>query len=141
MSGSGKAVLYRKGENVHLDIEFKRYKRMRIQRGNAILEVITKEEEKIMGELQRKEKLTPRRLTVQDVSRLVDIAGRVREYRVAAAREKCRQRMEKSRNKLIEAAKQGDVKAIRKRKKRKVSERKRVAKYREGKKGKQCGGL
>ena len=93
-----------------------------------------------MGELWRKEKRTPKKLTVQDVSRLVETAERVTEYRAAAEKENCRLRMEKSRNKLLEAAKKGDVKAVRKRKKRKESERKRVAKYRKGKTGKKCGG-
>ena len=141
MSGSSEPVPYRSGENVHLDKEFEKYKRMRIWSGSAIVEVCTKEEEAIMGALWRKEKLAPRKLTVQDVLMLVETAERVREYRAAAEKENCRLRMEKSRNKLLEAAKKGDVKAIRRRKKRKESERKRVAKYRRGKKGKKCGGL
>ena len=117
MSGSSEPVPYIKGENIPLDKEFEKYKRMRIYSGNAIAEVCTKEEEATIGELWRKEKLAPKRLTVQDVSKLVETAGIVREYRAAAKRENSRQRMEKSRNKLLKAAQQGDVKAIRKRKK------------------------
>ena len=49
--------------------------------------------------------------------RLVDFAERVRKYREAYQREKSRQRLERARKKLQEAAENGDSVAIRKIKK------------------------
>ena len=50
---------------------------------------------------------------------LVEFAERIRLYRAANEREKCRQRMERSREKLRKAAEDGDSVAIRKLKKTK----------------------
>ena len=57
--------------------------------------------------------------------RLVDFAERVRKYREAFKREKSRQRMERARKKLQEAAENGDSVAIRKiKKKSEISQKK-----------------
>ena len=106
--------LYRKGENPQLDNEFARYRRMRLYRGNAMFEVLTDKEVKTLGKLWCKEKLLFSKLTKEDVLRLVDFAERVRKYREAFKREKSRQRMERARKKLQEAAENGDSVAIRK---------------------------
>ena len=128
MIGSNEPVLYSKGKDTCLDKEFMKYKRMQLWSGKA-LEVLTDEETDIMAKLQRKEKLTPRKLTVQDISKLVEFAARIRAYRVAAQREKSRVRMERAREKLRKAAEQGDLFAIRKIENIKKTDRKKNAKY------------
>ena len=127
--------LYRKGENPQLDNEFATYRRMRLYRGNAMFEVLTDKEFKTPGKLWCKEKLLFSKLTKEDVLRLVDCAERVRKYREAFKREKSRQRMERARKKLQEAAENGDTVAIRKIKKNQKSAKKIAASYYKRKSG------
>ena len=86
-----------------------------------MFEVLTDKEVKTLGKLWCKEKLLFSKLTKEDVLRLVDFAERVRKYREAFKREKSRQRMERARKKLQEAAENGDSVAIRKIKKNQKS--------------------
>ena len=141
MSDSSGQDLYREGVNLNLDKAFAKYQRMRIWSGNGIHKVLNEDELDIIAKLWRKAKLKPRKLTVQDVSKLVEYASCIRDYRAAAEREKCRQRMERSRGKLNEAAKRGDAVAKRKIQKRKKSERKRFAKYYKQKRAKKMKNL
>ena len=136
MRHSSKPRLYRKGQNPQLDKDYTRCRRMRLWRGDALHEVLSEAEVKVMLNLWHKEKLGFRKLTTEDVSRLVEFAERIRTYRAAAEKEKCRQRMERSRKKLREAAEGGDTVAIRKIKKIKKSARKRANKYYKRKKKK-----
>ena len=138
MRRSSKSRLYRKGENPQLDKDYTRCKRMRLWRGDALNEVLTEAEVKVMVKLWHKEILGFRKLTTEDVSRLVEFAERIRTYRAAAEREKCRQRMERARKKLREAAEGGDTVAILKIKKFKKSARKRATKYYKRKGKKSC---
>ena len=103
MSGSSEPVLYKKGENSRLDKELARYRKMRIWRGHAIYQVFTEDEIDTVAKLWRKERLAARTLTVEEVSRLVEFAGCIQAYRAAAEREKTRQRMERSREKVRKA--------------------------------------
>ena len=138
MGRASKSRLYRKGENPQLDKDYTRCKRMRLWRGDALNEVLTGAEVKVMLKLWHKEKLGFRKLTTEDVSRLVEFAERIRTYRAAAEREKCRQRMERARKKLRDAAEGGDTVAILKIKKIKKSARKRATKYYKRKGKKSC---
>ena len=97
--------------------------------GDAVDEVLNKEEVKTMAKIWYKEKFGFRKLTTKDILMLVEFAERIRLYRAANEREKCRQRMERSREKLRKAAEDGDSVAIRKLKKIKKSAKKRASKY------------
>ena len=129
MSASRESRLYRKGENPRLDEEVAKCRRMRMWSGDAVDEVLNKEEVKTMAKIWYKEKFGFRKLTTKDILMLVEFAERIRLYRAANEREKCRQRMERSREKLRKAAEDGDSVAIRKLKKIKKSAKKRASKY------------
>ena len=124
MSASRESRLYRKGENPRLDEEVAKCRRMRMWSGDAVDEVLNKEEVKTMAKIWYKEKFGIRKLTTKDILMLVEFAERIRLYRAANEREKCRQRMERSREKLRKAAEDGDSVAIRKLKKIKKSAKK-----------------
>ena len=129
MSDSDESILYRKGEDPQLDQKYEEYLRMRVWRGNAMDELFSEDEFQTLLKLWRKETLLPAKLNVEDVSRLVEFAGRIRAYRAAKEREKCRQRMERARKKLQMAAEKGDSEAIKKIESRKKSARKFSAEY------------
>ena len=76
-----------------------------------------------------KDQRTPWRLTVQDVSILVELSARISLYRINLKRENARLRKERSREKMRNAARAGDPEACRKIKKIKKVDTKRVAKY------------
>ena len=129
MSNLQLLIRYRKGENPQLDEKYEGSLRMRLWSGNAMYEVLSEDEVKTMLKLWRKQKLGAARLTVKDVSTIVEFADRIRTYRAAYEREKCRQRMERSRKELQLAAENGDSEAINKIYSRKKSARKFVAEY------------
>ena len=66
----------------------------------------TEDEIDTLAKLWRKERLASRKLTVKEVSRLVEFAECIRAYRAAAEREKTRQRMERTREKVRKAKRQ-----------------------------------
>ena len=127
--------LYRKGENTKLDEEFAKYMKERLWSGNAMYAVLSDEEVKTMGKLWSKEKLLFEKLTNEDVSSLAEFAKRIRKYRVAAKREKSRQRMARARERLRKAAENGDSEAIKKIKKNRKSAKKIAAKHYKRKRG------
>ena len=129
-------VPYKKGVNVELDRELERYKKMRLQRGNAINEVFTDDEFDTFGQLWQKERQGSRELSVSDVSKLLEFAKRIRTYRAVAEKETCRKRVGRARKKLRKAAKDGDSEAVLKLKRVKKSAKKRAAKSFERKRGK-----
>ena len=99
MDGLRKPVLYRKGEDINLDIAFSRYKRMRLWAGGALTEALTQNEIDTLVKLWKKAKLSPRKLCVEDVQKLVDLSDLIRFTRSRIKREKSRRRMEKARAK------------------------------------------
>ena len=70
MSGSDEGLLYKKGLNKELDKKMRMYKKISVWSGPAISEALTGEEIKIIVTLWGKEKQTPWKLSVQDVSTL-----------------------------------------------------------------------
>ena len=129
MNVSSKHVIYKKGVNLALDRELERYRKMQLQRGDAINEVFDDDEEfQTFGQLWRKERGGYRKLSVSEVSKLLEFAKRIRAYRKVAKREKSGVRMRLFRKKLRKAAKDGDSVAVRKLKKAKKSDKKRAAK-------------
>ena len=136
LSMSGKNARYQKGANSKLDKEYDLYKTMRLWRGNAMSRALSEEEIDVLVCLQRKERETPMKLSVQDVSTLTEFSGRISLCRQGISREKTRIRKEREREKLREAAKKGCSKAKRKLKNQKVAGAKRSANYRQKQKKK-----
>ena len=130
--------LYRKGENPEVDKQFASYRSMRMYRGDALHKVLSDQEIKTMAKLWIKERLHFSKLTKEDVLRLVEFAKRVSKYREALKKEKGRQRMERSRKKLREAAEDGDSLAIKKLKKNEKAARKVSANYYKRKRGRKA---
>lgn len=135
-SMSGKNARYQKGANSKLDREYDLYKTMRLWRGNAISRALSEEEIDVLVCLERKERETPMKLSVQDVSTLTEFSGRISLCRQGISREKTRLRKEREREKLREAAKKGCSKAKRKLKNQKVAGAKRSVYYRQKRKKK-----
>ena len=136
LSMSGKNARYQKGANSKLDKEYDLYKTMRLWRGNAISRALSEEEIDVLVCLERKERETPKKLSVQDVSTLTEFSGRISLCRQGISREKTRLRKEREREKLREAAKKGCSKAKRKLKNQKVAGAKRSVYYRQKRKKK-----
>ena len=88
------------------------------------------------GKLERKERETPLKLSVQDVSTLTEFLRRIRLCRQGISREKTRLRKEREREKLREAAKKGCSKAKRKLKDNKIEGAKESEYYRQKRKKK-----
>ena len=94
MNVSSKHVIYKKGVNLALDRELVRYRKMQLQRGDAIHEVFEDDEEfQTFGQLWRKERRGFPKLSVSEISTLLEFAKRIRAYRKAAKREKSGIRM------------------------------------------------
>ena len=136
LSMSGKNARYQKGANSKLDKEYDLYKTMRLWRGNAISRALSEEEIDVLVCLERNERETPKKLSVQDVSTLTEFSGRISLCRQGISREKTRLRKEREREKLREAAKKGCSKAKRKLKNQKVAGSKRSVYYRQKRKKK-----
>ena len=125
---SGAEVLYRRGKDTNLDKEYSRYKRMRLWSVYGPDEALTEKEAESLLKLWKKERLTPRKLTVQDVKTLVDFASHVRSHRGRVKKEQARRRKERQRAKLRKAARNGDDEAKRKICNIKISDKKRFSK-------------
>ena len=100
MDGLQKPVLYREGEDINLDTAFSKYKRMRLWAGGALTEALTQNEIDTLVKLWKKAKLSPRKLYVEDVQKLVELSDLIRSCRRRNKREKSRRRMEKARAKI-----------------------------------------
>ena len=138
MNGSIEQKIYRKGENLVVDRKLERYRKMRLWRGNAINEVFNDEEFNAFAELWRKEGQGLQKLTVNEVSKLLEFADDIIAWREVAQRESSRKRMDRSRKKLRKKAKNGDSVAIRKIERVKKSAKKRWAKCYKRKRGKKA---
>ena len=129
MRRSAETDLYVKGQDLQLDKKYSEYKKLNLWRGVGLSRALSKEEGDSLIDLWNKDQRTPWRLTVQDVSILVELSARISLYRINLKREKARLRKERSREKMRNAARAGDPEACRKIKKIKIADRKRVAKY------------
>ena len=114
MSGSAETGLYVKGRDLQLDKRYSEYKKLNLWRGLGLSLALSKEEGDSLIDLWHKDQRTPWKLTVQDVSTLVELSARISLYRINMKREKARLRKERSREKMRNAAREGDPKACRK---------------------------
>ena len=137
LEGAQDKLLYKKGLNKELDSKFAQYKKKNIWAGDGYLDALTDIEVKILGQLWRKERMTPGKIQTQEVIKLVDLTRRIDAYRKVAKREASRIRKERERRKREEASKGGDVKAKRKLESIKKKDRKIAEKYRRKQKDKQ----
>ena len=110
---------YRKGENKQLDLRYSKYKKVNLFAGRAYHAALSQEEAITLIKLWNKERKTPWSLKVDDVTKLAQFTEKILVWRRSDRKERARIRMEKSRKKLNEAAKNGDVNAIRKVKRKK----------------------
>ena len=111
---------------------------MRLWRGIGINRSLSGEEIDVLVSFERKEKDTPLKLSVQDVSTLTKFSRRIRLCRQGISREKTRLRKERERETLREAAKKGCSKAKRKLNENKIAGAKRSECYRQKRKKKAC---
>lgn len=77
----------------------------------------------------KREQRTPWKLTVHDVSTLAEFTTRIISYRKMMVKEKSRQRKERERKKVHDAAKNGDKEAIRKLEGKKKRDREYSTRY------------
>ena len=113
---------YRKGENKQLDLRYSKYKKVNLFAGRAYHAALSQEEANTLIKLWNKEQKTPWSLKVDDVTKLAQFTEKILVWRRSDRKERARIRMEKSRQKLNEAAKNGDVNAIRKVKSKKKTD-------------------
>ena len=127
---------YKRGQDSVLDEKFDVYKKTKVWSGPAVNEVLTQEEVKIMIFLWKREQRTPWKLSVSDVSTLVAFTARIISYRKSMVKEKARQRKERERKKVVDAANIGDKEAMRKIERKKKGDREYSAQYHQRKRRK-----
>ena len=113
----GKSLLndfYVEGQNPILDKKFAAYKKMNIWAGYGLSAALRGDEVDTIIDLWKKENRCRWKLTVREVSVLVDASSRILSYRMNMKKEKARIRKEKSREKLRRTAKTGDLEARKK---------------------------
>ena len=103
---------YRKGENKQLDMRYSKYKKVNLFAGRAYHAALSPEEANTLIKLWKKELKTPWTLKVHDVTKLAEFTEKILVWRRGDRKERARMRMEKAREKLKKAAKNGDVHAI-----------------------------
>ena len=118
---------YRKGENKGLDLRYSQYKKVNLFAGRAYDEALSPGEANTLIELWNKEQKLPWTLTVQDVTKLVEFTEKILFWRKSDRRENARLRMDRVREKLKEAAKNGDENALRKVKRKRKADAVRSA--------------
>jgi len=123
--------IYKKGINRDFDKKLSEYRNLRIWAGEAWKFALSEQESDIMVELWEKERETPWLTTVKEISTLMVFAARIKTWRKKVRREQSRVSMLKSREKMLAAAKNGDVRAKRKLQAMKNYERRNRKKYKE----------
>ena len=134
MAGVDTFIRYRVGDNLELDEKFALLKKVNLFAGLAYHDELSKEEAKTLIKVWGKARRVPRRLYVQEVLTLVEFYERIMSWRKRRRRELARNRNEKARGKLRDAAKKGNVKAILKLRSIKKADVAKSAKYRKAKK-------
>ena len=118
---------YRKGKNKQLDLRYSQYKKVNLFAGREYDEALSPGEAKILIELWNKEQKLPWTLTVKDVTKLAEFTEKILFWRKSDRSENARLRMERVREKLKEAAKNGDENALRKVKRKRKADAVRSA--------------
>ena len=121
---------YREGLNPALDEKLVAYRKKRPFAGDAFLNVLTETEIDNMGKLWWKQKSTPFRMTIIEVTTLLEMVARITAWRKSMTSEKARKRMENFRRRVSEAARKGDPKARKKLKSIKKYHKNMSASYR-----------
>ena len=134
MTGVHNLTRYNIGDNTELDEKFTQFKKVNVFAGLAYHNELSKEEAKTLIRLWGKARRVPRRLSVQEVSTLVEFYERIMSWRRRRRRELTRIRNEKARRKLRDAAKEGNVEALKKLRSIKKADVAKSANYRKAKK-------
>ena len=103
---------------------------MNIWRGLAVSGALRGDEVDTLVDLWKKEKICPWKMSVQDVLAIMAFSKRIFAGRKNVSKEKTRIRAERARDKLREAVKKGDAKAIKRVRKIKKADALKSAKYR-----------
>ena len=113
----GKSLLndfYVEGQNPILGKKLAAYKKMNIWTGYGLSAALRGDEVDTIIDLWKKENRCRWKLTVREVSVLVDASSRILSYRMNMKKEKARTRKVHSREKLRRKAKTGDLEARKK---------------------------
>ena len=113
-----------------MDLKFAQFKKVNIFAGRAFDEALSKKEAKTLIRVWSKQRKSPWRLNVQEVTMLVEFTDRILDWRRNIQREFTRLRVEKLRKKLGDAVENGDANAIRKVEKIRKAKALRYKKYR-----------
>ena len=138
MSGQKSSDFYREGLNPALDKKLVEYRKMRPFVGNAYVNVLTETESAKMAKLWWKEKAARFRLTILEITTLLEMAAKITVWRKSTENENSRRRMKNFRNRMFVAARKRDPKARKKLKAIKKYHRNMSAKYRKQRREKQA---
>ena len=127
-------IRYKKGVDEDLDIKWGKYKMKRILTGDAWDKALTQREADILGEIWRKKRASPWKLTFREVWTYVKYSERIDDTRKRAKREAARYRKHRSREKMKAAAKLKDSSAIKRIEDIKKYNREYISKIRKEKK-------
>ena len=114
MSRSNPNILYKAGICRNLDEKLRIYRKTRIWCGRAVSNALTKTEVDVLARLWRKERETLWKMTVNEVSTLMEFCDRIVAWRKTNKKEQSRQRMENMRAKRVTLTRQGDKQVRRK---------------------------
>ena len=112
--GSDEIELYKFGRNRPLDTKYMMYKKINLFAGEAADEAFSEDEVDILVKLWCKERSTPWKLSVHDVTTLIEFSERIVAWRKNRRREKTRIRIERLRKKLRDEAENGQAEAVEK---------------------------
>ena len=104
--------LYKKGRNPTLDKKYEEYKKINVFAHSAADKALSEKENDMLVKLWCKFRARPWKMYTQEVSTLVELSERVTAWRKNRKREKTRIRNERRRNKLRDAAENGDAAAV-----------------------------
>ena len=121
--------LYVKGRDCKLDKKYSGYKKLSLWSGPGVSCALSEDEANSLVDLWKKDQSTPWKLTFQDVWTLVELTSRICSFRINMKRQKARVRKERSREKIRNAAREGDAKARVKINQIKKGDKERAAKY------------
>ena len=133
MSRSNPNILFKPGTCRNLDEKLRIYRKTRIWYGRAVSNALTETEVDVLARLWRKERETLWKMTVHEVSTLMEFCDRIVAWRKTNKKEQSRQRMENMRAKRVTLARQGDKQVRRKLEGIKNYQRVKTAQYKKRK--------
>ena len=130
--------VYKKGCNPTLDRRYLQCKKINIFAHGAADKALSEKELDLLIKLWCKRRARSQQMKTQEISTLVDLYERVTAWRKNRKSEMSRIRNERRRNKLRDAAKNGDAGAVTKLQKKKKADRLYAQNYRKKKRALNC---